>query len=122
MTPLARKEPDFLIIHVGTNNIHTERPTELVDKLMKLHKFVLSISPSAKVVLSNIISRHDFKKEQLSKKISEVNTMLSIECKKKNIYLLDNINVTGIGKKGIHLNNKSKEQIAGNLLEYISSI
>ena len=90
MTPLARKEPDVLIIHVGTNNIHTDRPKELVEKLIKLHK--LSISPSTKNVLSNIIDRHDFKKGRVSKRISKVNTVLLIECKQKNIYLLANRN------------------------------
>ena len=35
---------------------------------------------------------------------------------------MDHINVTGIGRKGLHPNNLGKEQIAGNLLEYISRI
>ena len=59
MTPLARKEPNVLTIHVGTSKIRTDRPKELVDELMNLHKYVLSISPSTKVVLSNIINRYD---------------------------------------------------------------
>ena len=77
-----------------------------------------SIAPETKLVLSNIIRRRDY--QNLGKKIIEINSLLAIESKCNKIDLIDNINVTGIGRKGLHPNNLGKEQIAGNLLRYIT--
>ena len=59
--PIARKEPDNLIIHAGTNNIRNDTSEKIVEKLMKLHDHVSSIASTSKIALSNIIRRHDFK-------------------------------------------------------------
>ena len=120
--PLLQKDPNVIIIHAGTNNVRTDRPSIIVDKLVKLQEHIIIIAPSTRVVLSNIIKRHDYKQEQLDKKIIETNRLLAVVCKQRQIDLIDNISVTGIGKKGLHPNNLGKEQIAGNLLTYISGI
>ena len=121
-TPLLRKVPNVIIIHAGMNNVRTDKPSIIVDKLVKLEEHIIKIAPSTRVVLSNIIRRHDYKQEQLDKKIIETNSLLAVACKQRQIDLIDNISVTGIGKKGLHPNNLGKEQIAGNLLTYISGI
>ena len=118
VAPLARKKPDALIVHIGTNNVCSDTPKQVTEKLIQLHRYVKSIAPQTKLVLSNIIRRHDF--QNLGKKIIEINSLLAIECKRNKIDLIDNINVTSIGRKGLHPNNLGKEQIAGNLLGYIT--
>ena len=118
VAPLARKKPDALIVHIGTNNVRSDTPKQVTEKLIQLHRHVKSIAPETKLVLSNIIRRHDY--HNLGKKIIEINSLLAIECKRNKIDLIDNINVTGIGRKGLHPNNLGKEQIAGNLLGYIT--
>ena len=55
ITPLARKKPDALIIHIGTNNVHNDTPPQITEKLIQLHNYVKSVSPEMKVVLSHII-------------------------------------------------------------------
>ena len=120
--PIARKEPDNLIIHAGTNNIRNDTPEKIVGKLMKLHDHVSSIASTSKIALSNIIRRHDFKAEWLKDKIINTNTLLALECKKRKIHLIDNISVTGIGKIGLHPNNLGKKQIAANILKCVKSI
>ena len=120
--PIARKEPDNLIIHAGTNNIRNDTSEKIVEKLMQLHDHVSSIASASKIALSNIIRRHDFIEERLQDKIINTNTLLALECKKRKIDLIDNINVTGIGRKGLHRNNLGKEQIAANILKYVKSI
>ena len=87
-----------------------------------MQRYAKSISPDTNIVLSNIIRRHDYKQEQLGQKIIEINSLLALECKKYKTDLIDHLNVTGIGRKGLHPNDLGKEQIAGNLLEYISRI
>ena len=116
--PLARKKPDALIVHIGTNNVRSDTPKQVTEKLIQLHRYVKSIAPETKLVLSNIIKRHDY--QNLGKKIIEINSLLAIECKRNKIDLIDNINVTGIGRKDLHPNNLGKEQIAGNFLGYIT--
>ena len=120
--PLLRKEPNVIIIHAGTNNVRTDKPSIIVDKLVKLQEHIIKIAPSTRVALSDIIRRHDYKQEQLDKKIIETNSLFAVACKQRQIDLIDNISVTGIGKKGLHPNNLGKEQIAGNFLTYISGI
>ena len=122
ITPITRKQPNILIIHTGTNNVRDGKPKDIVDKLVKLQRYAKSISPDTNIVLSNIIRRQDYKQEQLGQKIIEINSLLALECKKYKIDLIDHINVTGIGRKGLHPNNLGKEQITSNLLEYISRI
>ena len=104
----------MLIVHIGTNNVCSDTPKQVTEKLIQLHRHVKSIAPETKLVLSNIIRRHDY--QNLGKKIIEINSLLAIECKCNKIDLIDNINVTGTGRKGLHPNNLGKEQIAGNLL------
>ena len=83
MLPIARKEPDNLIIHVGTNNIRNDTPEKIVEKLMKLHDHVSSIVSTSKIALSNIIRRHDFKEKRLNDKIINTNTLLALEWRKE---------------------------------------
>ena len=51
-----------------------------------------------------------------------MNSKLSMECKKRNIDIMDKISVTGLGKKGVHPNNLGKEQIAGNFLKFTPGV
>ena len=120
--PIARREPDNLIIHAGTNNLRNDTPEKIVEKLMKLHDHVSLIASTSKISLSNIIRGHDFKEEWLKNKIIKTDTLLDLECKKRKIDLIDSIKVIGIGRKGLHPNNLGKEQIAANILKYVKSI
>ena len=69
ITLLARKKPDALIIHIGTNNVRNDAPPQITEKLIQLHKYVKPVSP---VVLSNIIRRHNYQKKHLSKKVIDI--------------------------------------------------
>ena len=81
--PLLRKEPNVMSIHAGTNNVRTNKPSIIVDELVKLQEHIIKIAPSTKVVLSNIIRRHDYKQEQLDKKIIETNSYLTVACNQR---------------------------------------
>ena len=81
--PLLRKEPNVMIIHAGTNNVRTDKPSIILDKLVRLQEHIIKIAPTTKAVLSNIIRRHDYKQEQLDKKIIETNSLLAVACKQR---------------------------------------
>ena len=59
VAPLARKKPDALIVQIDTNNVCSDTPKQVTEKLIQLHRHVKSITPETKLVLSNIIRRHD---------------------------------------------------------------
>ena len=101
VAPLARKKPDALIVHIGTNNVRSDTPKKVTENLIQLHRYVKSIAPETKLVLSNIIRRHDY--QNLGKKIIKINSLLAIECKRDKVDLINNINVTGIGRKAFIL-------------------
>ena len=44
--PLLRKEPNVMIIHAGTNNVRTDTPSIIVNKLIKLQEYIIKIAPS----------------------------------------------------------------------------
>ena len=99
--PLLRKEPNVIIIHVGMNNIRTDKPSIIVDKLVKLQEHIIKIAPSTRVVLSTIIRRHDYKQEQLDKKIIETNSLLAVACKQRQIDLIDKYKCDRNRQKGV---------------------
>ena len=86
ITPLARKKPDALIIHIGTNNVRNDTSPQITEKLIQLHKYVKSVSPETKVVVSNIIRRHDYQKEHLSKKVIDIYSLIAVECRRHKIF------------------------------------
>ena len=88
--------------------MRNDTPNQITEKLIQLRKYVKSVSPDTKVVLSNIIRRYDYQKEHLSKKMDN-NTLFPVKCRRHKIDLIDNINVTGMGKTGVHPNNLGKE-------------
>ena len=118
--PLARQKPDYIIFHAGTNNLKSDTPDHIVRKNMDVYNIVKSISPSTSFVNSGIIRRND--DPVLTTKVIEVNKELENKSKQKGIKCINNQNITGIGKKGLHPNFKGKEQIAGNFLDLISNI
>ena len=54
--PIARKEPDNLIIHAGTNNIRNDTSEKIVEKLMQLHDHMSSIASASKIALNQTLS------------------------------------------------------------------
>ena len=82
--PSLREKPGDIVLHVGTNDLVSDRPPDLIVKS------IVDIASSMKnenhdVTVSNIIARADLIKE----KANEVNDYLSKICMERNIYLID---------------------------------
>ena len=70
-----REKPDHIVLHVGTNDLVSDRPTDLIAKS------IVGVASSMKnknhnVTVSNIVTRADHFKE----KTNEVNDYLSKLC------------------------------------------
>ena len=97
MNPYLRKDPNHIILHVGTNDLILDKTSQ--DITTSIVNLACSMKgENCDVSISNIILRTDNKK--FSQKGQEVNTHLKDMCKEKNIFLIDNTNKI----KGQHLN------------------
>ena len=70
--PAARRKPDAIIIHVGTNNI--TRDITMMKNIKKIVKLIRDCSENTQVLFSGIINRED---RNHSDKISEINTRMA---------------------------------------------
>ena len=83
MKPSMGEKPDHTILHVGTNDLSSDRPPDLIAKsIVDLAITLKSNSQNASV--SNIIMRYD----NFNDKAMEVNGYLKQFCIEKNIFLM----------------------------------
>ena len=101
--------------------------SEVIDipiKFDNLLKLIHSISPSTKVLYSNIITRTDTD-NRFKQKVSEANKAINEYSKNVNITVInnDNIGVEHLARKGLHLSLiKGNAKCATNLKDAIKDI
>ena len=111
--PLLRKQPDKIILVIGTNDIAHEVVGDVLIKRIKLLvNFILEKLPKCHVIVSEIIRRGKY--SNLNEKISKFNH----ELKSMNIDILrqQNILFEHIGRRGLHLNPYDDTQLVKILL------
>ena len=104
--PSLRSNPDHFILHVGTNDLLSDKSSE------EIARSIIDLATSIKnekhdVSISKIIIQADDKK--LEEKRCEVNRFLGKLCKEKNYYLIDHstrIKRNHLNKGKLHLNKK----------------
>ena len=99
---IARKKPDILIIHTGTNDLSNGVNT--MKKVRKLVKVVCEIDESEKIKIgfSSVIYRKD---KDLEDEPKEVNVKLKQYCVGKGFFLIENDNIreSGLNNSKLHL-------------------
>ena len=84
MNSSIRAKPDHFILHVGTNDLNSNRsPDEITKVIIDLASKLRS--GKSGVSISWIMMRAD--KPELNKKVSELNHHLKEMCNRKNFYL-----------------------------------
>ena len=114
---IIKKQPDNLILYVGTNNATTITSKKVVDDLLMLKSNISKQLLSCSIALSKPIIRHDDGKANWT--IRNINKHLSDlqpECIKNNI-----ISPQHLRHKGFHLNPKGKGRLALNFLKQFES-
>ena len=114
---LLKVKPDFLLVHVGTND--PTNNVNFVNSVKKKVKQGKNFSPNTKLVFLSVILRKD--KKDISKKVGEINQRLKNYCKQRNIDFVDNSNIVEehLGSKKLHLNQRSNSLLAKNILSYL---
>ena len=116
LVPLINKEPDHMILHVGTNNLAVNNAKDVADKITNLAAVVRQKGITCSV--SEIITRND----ELWRKVKDVHRILR-ESLPEHIKLIsnDNIKVGHLNRSGLHLNARGTGVLAYNLIQFMKS-
>ena len=111
------KNPDHVVIHVGTNDLPSEKPAETIaTSVLNLAREVLSEKRS--VSISGIIPRND----KWNNKVCEVNSCLKSLCDEAKIDFIDNsknINPRRhLNNSKLHLNTKGSGKLLQNFVNF----
>lgn len=118
ITPLLRKRPSTIILHVGTNNTTRDNSHQIIEKLTNLKQFILSYIPDARLIISSLIRRFDDDKAQLTSDVT--NTML--HSVSDDIINNDNITRNHLGKRGHHMTPYGTGRLAMNIIKVLKSL
>ena len=120
LKPSLRQNPDHVVLHVGTNDLDSDKDPELIAKsIADLASTVKK--DTCEVTISNIVVRND----KFKKKAEEVNAHLAVLCVQRNILLIDHaktIKPQHLNKSKLHLNVKSSKILRNTFTTTISNI
>ena len=119
--PILRKDPQDIVLHVGTNDIPGKKVQEIVNGINQLCKQVQTTNPDAKITVSELIMRDD--NEAYKQKIIEVNEQLQNVFNNTNISILrhSNVDKRGLDKYGLHLNQNGSSLLVRNFIQHLMS-
>ena len=120
--PAISRSPDYLLLHVGTNDLKRQTPQQIAGSISTLCQEIAKDSPNTKVVLSEVITRSD--DSSLNPKIKELNYKLPQVCQNNNWGLLNHNNITAdyLNPYGLHLNEQGTAKLAKNIIEYFKRL
>ena len=115
MKPTVERKPDYLILHMGSNNIKKDQPRVLTEKIIDLAIKISSEAPRTKVIISGIIERDDPK---LNAKTKKANKIVRSFCSQRDWLFIDNSNIdhTHLNASGLHLNKKGTIALAKSFI------
>ena len=120
LKPSLRQNPDHVVLHVGTNDLDSDKDPELIAKsIVDLASTVKK--DTCEVTISNIVVRND----KFKKKAEEVNAHLAVLCVQRNILLIDHaktIKPQHLNKSKLHLNVKGSKILRNAFTTTISNI
>ena len=118
--PILRKNPDAIVIHVGTNSLRSSASVrDCAEEIVNLATMISNDS-SADLAISGIIPRSD--DESLAVKVSGVNKLLKTFCNQNGWGFVDHSNVSpehDLNRSGLHLNAKGTARLATNFINYL---
>ena len=115
LKPLIARQPDEIIIHIGTNDLSKTSAGQVTDNILKLAAEIKK--HGIKCSISSLITR----KGELNK-VKQVNAKLAKEIKTDTcIKLICNNNITSnhLNNEGLHLNKRGDRALALNLINHI---
>ena len=120
MKPTVERKPDYLILHMGTNNIKKDQPRVLAEKIVDLAIKISSEAPQTKVIISGMIKRDD---PNLNCKTKKANKIVRSFSSQKDWLFIDNSNIdhTHVNASGLHLNKKGTITLAKSFINSLKN-
>ena len=120
--PTLATKPNTLIVHIGTNDLRNNTPSNLLTSLEELGEMIMQYTDkNTNLIWSEIITRTD--DPTLTNKVNLVNNGLARLCETRNWGLIKNNNITGnlLNNSGLHLNKQGTAVLAKNIEQCIIS-
>ena len=107
---IIAKQPDYSILHVGTNDATTITSGKIIDDLLMLKRNIFKQLSNCRVIVFKLTVRIDHGKANLT--LRNVNKHLDT----LNLEYFENGNISAqhLDRKGLHLNSKGKSRLALN--------
>ena len=118
LKPLLMKNPSVVVLHVGTNDVPTKSCDEIYKELRNLEEYIEMTVPRVKVYFSTPTVRTDNTKANAT--LVNVTKKLKKLC--LNLVTNDNIIPIGVGKRGLHLNEKGSGRLALNYIDLMRRV
>jgi len=117
LIPTIEKEPQQIILHIGTNDLKNEEPSKITDNIVDLARKIETES-NATVVISELIARSD-----MSESIKSVNKKLKQFCNQNGWPLIEHKNITtkDLNMSGLHLNKAGNNILSNNFIHFLKS-
>ena len=119
--PPMKRNPDVVILHVGTNSLGTDKPAQaIVNEISDLA--VTLRNGENEVVVSAIISRGD--NSTLNEKAKAVNEELKIVCETNDLDFIEHENIDEtkhLNGSSLHLNRMGTVLLADNFTKYLKA-
>ena len=111
---LLNKNPDHIMLHVGTNNLVMDSPEVIVDKILSLTNMITS--RGIKCSITQIIVRDD----KLWHKVSKVNDLLAKKVTEGiSIINHDSITVEHLNRSRLHLDRRGVGALTFNMIKFV---
>ena len=121
LRPTIRRQPDNLVIHVGTNDIRSSTPQNISDEVTKVAQLFKQESRKTEIIISSLIIRSD--SPELANKVKDTNVALKLKCAENNWSFIDNsnINCLHLNRRGLHLNHEGTALLQANIGNILKS-
>lgn len=118
--PTLETKPSRIILHVGTNNVKDENPSDVAEKIVKLCEFIEQKSPKTKIAVLELTPRNDSKKASIASE--EINKILRSFSRSRDWQMIPHpdMNLSSLNSRGIHLNTRGTSLLARDFKSYIN--
>lgn len=119
LKPTLEKNPQQILLHVGTNDLRDQNPNVVVDNVVELARKIES-ETSARIILSELVTRSD---NVSSDSVKTVNKKLKKFCNQNNWKLIQhqNITINDLNQSGLHLNNRGNNILFNNFVNCLDN-
>jgi lysophospholipase L1-like esterase len=76
--PILRRNPDTIVLHVGTNDVEDNKASKVMDDIDSLCQEIKEKNPGVEITLSELTTRED--NPEAKKTVTEVNTLFENYC------------------------------------------